>query len=801
MTKFINKDIHKLKTIFALLVISIFAVNLLACAKKNENSSKNVNPSNEPTKVVEPEPLRFIGSNIIGDAISKKVADSKKIVILFNDAIIDNAANNAVTIKKDNIEFKDFTQTLGNDNKSIVIEFSNPIEDSKTHEITIPSNITNARKEKLENPQTLVFSKIDEFTDALYIATDGDDEKDGSSWENAKKDLSKLLEASYSNGKTIFVAQGSYYADIERENITKFFRLKSDVKIYGGFDAKNELGIRNYTSSILEGKLSEEKNTKIILIGNTLSDATVLDGFVIQNGKKTGKNQKGAGLYLNNSNPQLNNLTFIGNSVIGEGSRGGAIYNESTKENPSHPSINNARFSKNTATDIGGAIYNNNSNIKISKSTFNNNNTEAGGGAIFSFIDKEIANRSITISNSSFIGNSSEVNGGAIYSNMTDLTLSETSFIGNSAKKWGGAMFSDICAHTITNATFSENSALDGGAMYNRTGLDFKNTYLLKINKSKFANNTASENGGAIYNTNYAYPILKDVSFTENKAEKFGGAIFNNGWSSPLIDKAIFTKNFAKASGGAIYNESTGGEYFSPEGIYYKIFPAISNSQFIKNSTDNNGGAIYNENSKLNLINLVFNGNYASYGGAIANAKETVAKISNATFTDNSATLGGAIYNLDSSPSISNSILWKNYEQNSVINNIYNDYTFVDTNSTNTSLPVIKNSILDINSAVKKTDGQDKQEVTSDYDLTANGSTNNKTDDPQFVDATNGDLKLTQNSTAIDSGDNTLYEEIYNAIAAGDKTGSEAPVKEEDLAGEQRFNNNTIDIGAYEFQN
>jgi hypothetical protein len=54
--------------------------------------------------------------------------------------------------------------------------------------------------------------------------------------------------------------------------------------------------------------------------------------------------------------------------------------------------------------------------------------------------------------------------------------------------------------------------------------------------------------------------------------------------------------------------------------------------------------------------------------------------------------------------------------------------------------------------------------------------------DPLFVDAPNGDLRLLQGSTAIDTGNNA-------AVPAGITT---------DLAGNPRILNGTVDLGAYE---
>src|SRR5690606_14271082 len=61
----------------------------------------------------------------------------------------------------------------------------------------------------------------------LYVRQNGTG--DGSSWANASGELQLMMDKQI-EGRSIWVAEGSYYA-------TTYFRLREDVKMYGGLPA------------------------------------------------------------------------------------------------------------------------------------------------------------------------------------------------------------------------------------------------------------------------------------------------------------------------------------------------------------------------------------------------------------------------------------------------------------------------------------------------------------------------------------------------------------------------------------
>ena len=316
----------------------------------------------------------------------------------------------------------------------------------------------------------------------------------------------------------------------------------------------------------------------------------------------------------------------------------------------------------------------------------------------------------------------------------------------------GGGMYCDgrgignECSPQITNATFTGNSTgYTGGAIYNN-GTD-GGTSSPQITNSTFRNNSASSAAGAIFNdgdSGTSSPQITGVTFTGNSANE-GGAIYNDGdggASSPQITNSTFRNNSASFAAGAIFNDGRLGGESSPQ---------ITGSTF----TENTGG---------------------SFGGAVAslgNDGTISLQITGSTFTGNIANTGGAIVSSggEGIPSITNSILWGNSASNgSEISNF----------GPNTTLTL---SHTLIQGGINGTDGIDENDGSS----TIEGGPIFE-EDPQFVDAAAGDVRLQAGSPAIARGTFAPFE--ADGIAEGITT---------DLAGDARIFGARPDLGAYAF--
>ena len=203
----------------------------------------------------------------------------------------------------------------------------------------------------------------------------------------------------------------------------------------------------------------EGTNAYHVVTMDGADSSTVMDGFYITAGAATGgtsPQDRGAGMYnKNSSNPQLSNITFIGN----------------------------------TAKYDGGGMYNDTSSPTLTNVAFISNDAGSGGG-----MSNEDGHPTLT--NVAFIGNSAYEGGGL--SNGWDAgngPLTNVLFSGNSATNGGGmaVSFSSSNSSTLTNVTFAGNNATqNGGAMYNHEGSP-------SIQNSIFWGNTAAVSGTQIY--------------------------------------------------------------------------------------------------------------------------------------------------------------------------------------------------------------------------------------------------------------------------------------------------------------
>ena len=176
--------------------------------------------------------------------------------------------------------------------------------------------------------------------------------------------------------------------------------------------------------------------------------------------------------------------------------------------------------------------------------------------------------------------------GGAIRNSLGTLTIVDSTFSGNSAPS-GGAIYSNGSTY-IENSIFSGNSATSGGA------ISHQNSELTIVN-STFTENSATENGGAVFTYNSEPFEVTDSIFSRNNATGNGGAIYLSDASLQLSQCAL-TEN-TSSSGGGLYN-------------YLGTIEAV-NTTFSANTAEEHGGAIVNDHGEYRLSGLTVVGNSA----------------------------------------------------------------------------------------------------------------------------------------------------------------------------------------------
>jgi predicted outer membrane repeat protein len=168
--------------------------------------------------------------------------------------------------------------------------------------------------------------------------------------------------------------------------------------------------------------------------------------------------------------------------------------------------------------------------------------------------------------------------------------------------------------------------------------------------------------------------------------------------------------------------------------------------------------------SDLSVTNCTFFENSAYYSGGGIDNNSSSPTVTNCTFFGNQAANdGGAIRNTDSSPTVINCILWADLGKSGY------DEIF-DNNST----PTVTYS-----------------DVMNGY--TGTGNINSI---PLFVDAANGDLRLSDGSPCKDAGNNAAIPDDLADLDGDGIIDEQTPY---DLDYEIRVSNTVVDMGAYEF--
>ena len=324
---------------------------------------------------------------------------------------------------------------------------------------------------------------------------------------------------------------------------------------------------------------------------------------------------------------------FVGNNTISTvaGQQTGTIYNAGTIN-----TIINSVFYNNT--NQNGSVINNISGSMIENlvdSAFVQNTAEGSGAAILNASGSTID----TITGSNFISNTATSDGGAIYNEGTITNLGGT-YASNSAV-FGGALYNDGTITNAINATFGGdnvadgNSADKGGAIYNAA-----DRTLSVASTSIFKNNTATSDGGAIYNAGTANNLAG--TYNSNTAAN-GGAIYNAGTISDLA--GTYTSNSATANGGAIYNAGT-VTVTSSNG---------ANTTFSGNQANGISNALYNSGTvNMNAganSSITFDDKITGSNGAIALGGEGIVEL-NDTVSGNSVVLNSGTLKLGTADSI-----------------------------------------------------------------------------------------------------------------------------------------------------
>lgn len=240
-------------------------------------------------------------------------------------------------------------------------------------------------------------------------------------------------------------------------------------------------------------------------------------------------------------------------------------------------------------------------------------------------------------------------------------------------------------------------------------------------------------------------------------------SVKNSGEALVTIDGFIIEGGNANLGSPVEYNRG-GGIYIAASRVFLRNLIFRDNFAF-------GGGGFFSNGGTQTLSNVVFYHNTASMnGGGLHTFNGSTASLSNVTFvanTSNGSASGGIAIWDTSQVGIYNTILWGN---------------------TPTASPIYRNGtggIADIATSLVENGcpvWSICQKVISN--------------DPQFVNAANGNLRLQLGSPAVDAGANSFIVEDRDDLDGDDDVFERLPY---DLDREPRIVNKVVDLGAFEF--
>ena len=396
-----------------------------------------------------------------------------------------------------------------------------------------------------------------------------------------------------------------------------WFSNKDKITIDGSINP-NKGGTGNEMST-----LDAKSSSRVFNIG---ASSITLKNIIITNGKYSGRDANGAGVYSSGSNLVLENCV-ISNCEASSSSRGdvhSALYSENTV------TLSRCTLVNNKATSTYNTVTN---SYVVRTASFDGSMTDCivrdnyvssiGTMAIGITIVGSSSNK---VSNTKFMNNyATSTNGNAFGAALQVLgTVSNCTFEYNQANSdVNNSHAGALCFRpesTVYNCTFIGNIAYRGAATTFHASGELKDCI--------FINNTATGFGGAIstgYDGTTGQKVKISNSYFEGNAAPIGGAITTHS-NDITVDNSTFISNKAADDGGAVY--------IVDDGI------TVLNSNFGNNSAKNHAGAIYVKGNNVKIQNATFVNNSAHFAGAVR-VEGNYVNVLNATFIGNKAISDG----------------------------------------------------------------------------------------------------------------------------------------------------------------
>lgn len=284
----------------------------------------------------------------------------------------------------------------------------------------------------------------------IYVTPDGTG--DGSSWEQATNQLQMAIYKCHQNDYSIWVKEGTYHGLPLEENA---FTLLSNAKIYGGFQGNEpynyDLSLRDFEAHpcILDGN---HMQGVVNVVPYFNSNSTIIDGFVIQNGRST----SGGGIVLNN-HTHLRNCKICFNTAL----NGGGGITQQSAINAEDIVVEDCEIFNNEARN-GGGIQDRGNTVYRRCQVHDNHASGNGGG--FHLYNNGRQSRFIGCS---IFNNTAAHDGGGIATYAQSSGTFWSCLISNNTAEKGGGCHLGEGETNLYNCSIVRNEALEAyGGIY-----------------------------------------------------------------------------------------------------------------------------------------------------------------------------------------------------------------------------------------------------------------------------------------------------------------------------------------------
>lgn len=265
------------------------------------------------------------------------------------------------------------------------------------------------------------------------------------------------------------------------------------------------------------------------------------------------------------------------------------------------------------AGNSGGAIFIDGGNVTLTDVTIDKSNAAVSGGAIYQqggvlTINDAGGSIDAALMNNFAMGATVDDGGGAIFNQGGVLNLSGVRIEGNGAAtglgNGGGIMVVNGTLSTLGGVIKGNGAARAGGGIELAGGSHI-------ITLTEFDGNVAGVNGGGIHLSGMALASVNDATLKDNTASQEGGGLWNSSTGTLNISNTKVMLN--TASGNAV--EQGGGGIFNDGGTVTIVNSTIEANSYTATAVNNGGGGIFND-GMMTISNSTIHLNVATSGSA-----------------------------------------------------------------------------------------------------------------------------------------------------------------------------------------